>query len=493
MLAMAPHAAHAAETKAPSAFIQCDGRTGHVSAGESVLRLMLVTATAGLSETAMAGDDSSKRVKGAAGAAACAQAIGSEGDNYRRVQLGLARAIHYGEDKNWAAAVEAARAAPGLIASQTDWALAKSARSTSHYVEAVMLARQGRYAEAEAAAISSIEAADYDVLALQRGVRLLVFDRTLSPRKTAALDRVGKAIPSELPLIIRITADAGDYAGAIAAIDTIDGVFDLFMKESEKEPSASFNAQAALFAAMAGDAATARTRLSAARAQATKDAASGDAVKYAVSAATTDEAIGATEVALALAEGRPADARRLLGARERWALIPQGVAATLVGRVAEATPPAERSALLAKGEQALWAEVRDARVKLIDEDDKRLWMNTASLTVDQRYAELSRVVWTAEKKPKLLIKSKSPDARAEYLSALGRGYGIPAGEALMLHAALIARARGKQGFVVLPLRKDPAMMGVRFVSAGEPKVPAAGMLKADEIITALGSRFPRTQ
>ncbi|MEO8141903.1 MAG: hypothetical protein ABI617_04520 [Sphingomicrobium sp.] len=55
-------AAQAKAGKQPSVFVQCDGRVGHVSAGEKLGRLLLVTATAGLSEAAMSGDKETARV-----------------------------------------------------------------------------------------------------------------------------------------------------------------------------------------------------------------------------------------------------------------------------------------------------------------------------------------------------------------------------------------------------------------------------------------------
>src|SRR5438445_12267925 len=79
--------AHADE-KVPAAFLQCDGRVGHVSDGARFARLLLVTATAGISEAAMSRDNADKRAKGAAGVAACDQAIASEGAASRQGQLG---------------------------------------------------------------------------------------------------------------------------------------------------------------------------------------------------------------------------------------------------------------------------------------------------------------------------------------------------------------------------------------------------------------------
>jgi len=409
------------------------------------MRLLLVSATAGLSETGMTRDDSSKRAKGAAGVTACDQAIADEKDNFRRVQLGMAKAIHLGEEKNWAFAATTAHSAPALMEkASTDWALKKSAAASASYVEAVMLLRAGKYSEAEAAAMASAEVADLEVSAMQRALRLMRFDRSMSPRKATMLNRIFRYVPSEGALVTSIFAEAGDYKSAVATIDSLDAIFGALLKEHKINAGAE--AQAGLYLAMAGDAIGARKRLQIAREKVSRDVADGTAVKYAVSAAAADETIAAAEVAIALAEGRNDDARRLLGARERWSLVAQGVVADLVGRVAAVTAEKDRTGLVAKEEQALWAEARDGRLKLLNENDNHLWAATYHLTVDQRYAELGSSVWTATKKSKFLIKSKDTEPRLEVLTTGARGYGIQAGEALLLHAALMAKRAGRTGF-----------------------------------------------
>src|SRR5689334_9567041 len=114
----------AADDNTPGVFLQCDGRTGHVSDGARLLRVLLVTATAGISEAGMAKDNVEKRAKGAAGVAACDQAMASEGDAYRRIQLALARSLHFGEDQKWAEAAAAAKVVPAQLRDHAgDWGL----------------------------------------------------------------------------------------------------------------------------------------------------------------------------------------------------------------------------------------------------------------------------------------------------------------------------------------------------------------------------------
>lgn len=489
MLGMASSAQAASDGKPPSVFVQCDGKIGHVSGGERFMRILLVTATAGLSETGMASDNVKGRISGTGGVAACDSAIQSENDAYRRVELSLARAIHLGEDKKWDAAIGAAHAVPMAIPiGSIDRSLSRTALAASRYVEAVMLARAGRYAESEAATVASIEASRYEAVGLQRAVRLLGVDRAMSAAKSAAILHAVRIVPGETMLAVRLHAEAGDYRTAAALIESLDSLVDQFVDPAKRKGSSSMLARRALYLALAGDIAAARPLLAAARKQADADAASGEAAKSAATMAEADEFGSATDVALALGEQRIADARRLFGARERWALLPQGVTAALAVQIAEKTPAGERTGLLAKGD-SIWTEARDGRVKLMaGDDDKRLWLSQGQLQVDERYAGAATAVWTGNSKPKMLIKGK-PDARFDILSSGTRAYGIAAGEALLLHAALIAQSRNRQGFIILPFRESTDLMAVRFLDRAELGAGTALFVPASDVVAAMSDRF----
>ena len=67
------------------------------------------------------------------------------------------------------------------------------------------------------------------------------------------------------------------------------------------------------------------------------------------------------------------------------------------------------------------------------------------------------------------------------------GYG--GSYALLMHSALLARARGKQGFIHLPPRKLANGALVMFGDPGDPGVPAALVLNAETVIGALKPDF----
>jgi hypothetical protein len=485
--ATSPAQAQQGQAKPASAFIQCDGRTGHVDGGERFLRLLLVSATAGLSETGMSRDDASKRARGAAGVAACDQALASEGDAYRRVQLALARALHFAEDKKWEEAAAAAHAVPQQLGDKAgDWGLAKGATSTARYLEALFLIRAGKVDAGEAAAWDGIRTGGIDVITMQRMARYTGLSRTISPEKRAALLLMQRYLPDTSIRVANTFAEGGDYASAAASIRGLDSIIRAFAKE----PAAlsGIHSQLATYAAMSGDLATARSEYTIAKDALERDRSEGDAASRPTDFARDEEELAFAEAAIAAAAGDSAQAARLLAARGSWPNSPPGLVARLVGRVAPVVPEKDRMGVVAKGEDTLWREALDARLAVLNrtDADPRLWGVTALLTQDIGYQRLARNAATGSSaKPKWLVRPGKEPRTFDLIAAGVNAQGWEAGEGILYHAALIARARGKQGFILFPKRTNIDIVGLRFVNAGEFGIPAGSMVMADEVINAL--------
>jgi hypothetical protein len=88
-------------------------------------------------------------------------------------------------------------------------------------------------------------------------------------------------------------------------------------------------------------------------------------------------------------------------------------------------------------------------------------------------------------KPKWLLKPGKEPRNFDIIAAGLNAQGWEAGEGILYHAALIARARGKQGFVLFPKRTKVDIVGVRFVNAGEFGIPAGSVVMADDVINQL--------
>ena len=484
VLASAPAAAAAAD-KPASTFVQCDGRTGHVSGGERFMRLLLVSATAGLSEAGMNRDDASKRATGVAGVGVCDQAIASEGDAYRRVQLGLARSLHLAEDKKWAEAAAAARAAPGL-STKVDWGLEKSSTSTARYLEAIFLIRAGQISQGEAAAWDGVRVAGPDVITLQRMTRFIFLSRTISPEKRAALEAMWRYYPDSGMRVASVLAESGDFVGAADAVHGIESTFNLFLKEPK--PVSTPHSLLAIYAAMRGDVAGSKAELAIAKGALDKDREEGDAASEPTSFAAREEALAFAEAAIAQAGGDSVQAAKLLAARGSWSTIPGGVVARLVGQVAPNVPEKDRAGVVAKGDEALWKETLDARLALLrkTENDSKLWSVTGLLAQDVNYQRLAAQALTGSTaKPKWLVKPGKEPRSYDFISTVTTAPGWESGEGILYHAALIAKQRGKQGFVFLPKRDRIDWVALRFVNPGEYHLPAGSVIIADDVITSL--------
>ena len=483
-------AAPAKDEKAPSVFLQCDGRTGHVSAGESFLRLALVTATAGLSEAGMASDNASKRAKGAAGVAACDAAVAKEGDNFRRTQLALARSLHFAEDKQWVEAAAAARAAPATLDGKSnDWALNRSAVSAARYLEALFLVRANKIAEAETAAWDAINGSPYNVMSALRAMRFVGLSRELTPAKRSALEAAQRVYADMGMLIADEYAAGGDYAAAMRSLQSLD----LNLKAVAKEPSdwALLQSTMATYAALGGDVARAKAEFAKADAALKLERGKGAAARNPTAFARSEEALAFAEASIAQAEGQSSKAAEMLAGRGSWVTVDPGLLAALVGKVAAAVPAAERKGVVAKGEAAIWTEARDARIAVLSDDksDASLWTATRLLALDVNYQRMAGQVLTGSTaKPKWLMKPRA-DQKYDFLTTIGRFGGLEASEGLLYHAALIAKARGKEGFVVLPPRSRPDALGVRFLNAGEGGQPRETMVLADQVIAEYAPRI----
>jgi hypothetical protein len=483
-----------AADQAGSAFVQCDGRVGHVSGGARFARLLLVTATAGISEAAMSRDDASKRVKGSAGVAACDQALAGEGDGYRRMQLALARALHLGEDKKWDEAAAAAAAVPQYLGPKsTDWGLTKSATSTARYLQAVYLVRAGKLAQADAAAWDGVKIGGLDVLTMERMGRFVSLTRTISPEKRAALEAMQRYYPDFGLRAATVYADAGDFKSAIRAVRGVEGGFFAFIKEPK--PASGIHSVIATYAALDGDLAGAKSELAVAKAALERDRGEGDAASDPTGFASREDELAFAEAAIASASGDDAGAAKILGSRSSWPTMSAGVVAALVGRVAPKVAESARLGVLAKSPDALWQEALDARLTLLrnTEKDDRLWSVTGFLEQDEGFQRLAHNALTGSGKSKWLLGPGKEPRSYDLIAAGPEASGWESGEGVLYHAALLAKARGKQGFVLLPKRERLNWLALRFVDEGELGLPSSSIVRADDVIAALSPHIREAQ
>src|SRR5215471_14219 len=209
-----------ARADTPSVYLQCDGYPAHRSAAELAGRILLIMATSGLAGVGEKADVS-KRLAGADGVNACTAAIARETYPTRLVQLTLARAIHHIEAKEYEPALADARSIPTVAGpTANDLVFQHSLMLTALELQAAILLRLDRPAEAETVALQMAATSPYDVITQQRASPYVGLTAQITPAKKEYLDRLARV--SARGLINRANAEEwnGDFLAAASDLES---------------------------------------------------------------------------------------------------------------------------------------------------------------------------------------------------------------------------------------------------------------------------------
>lgn len=504
---LAPAVAPAAETQVDakkeegSLYLQCDGNPNNMTAGESAARLLGAVTLLGLFAPPPESADASKRKFGADGAAACSGILEgekAEGNPRRRIPLILARAVHQIEAKDYAAAgadVAKARAEADAAQLTADPYFNRSMGLSFDQVEAAILVRQDRVPDAMRVALAATDKHRFSLLPLISMQDYAKLAPLGSDADIAHVQAVARLAPGMTDLAADRLEEIGRY-GEAARMRADLVRFQSIGKTKEGEPlrpSTLAVAQLALSEALAGDwdAAAAAAK----RARSIDDARVGEGKPEAMDVRLqTTEVLDLYEVLLLAKDGKPEAARRQFTARSRW-LAPSFGAVMAANRLLYAdAPAADRVAQLTQPADAMWAErATAARAELTakDSDNKTLFQLIEPYVAAAAFEAQSKSVWRTDKS-KIFIKLKSDDA-LEPETKIAFLYGVQpdvAYDSMMLHAALDAKAQGKQGFTFAPLFDKYLAAVVRAGSPGDEIMPASLYLDADAVIAALSPAIP---
>ena len=475
-----------------SAFVKCDGSKGHAGILAVMGQLVAITATAGLSG-ALTNDNGSvkDRLSGADGVAACDSAIRQEKNPARLTQLAVARTVHQLEQNNLDAALASVREIPSLVGPMADDpGYRQSYGSATRILEANILVRMGRLAEAEQVALSSSAAAPYEIVAGLRADHFLNLTSTLSDAKRAHFDRMAKLSPESLMQYSYTLAAIGDYRAAAAKVDDFSNLAQAFYPDARRQ---LHQATSAVYLAMAGDM-PASNQIAEKAAQSLADfAATPDAAKEANFIASTDEWLAFQRVARFFAEGDAAKARIAFTARDRWTFVPIPVVADLVARLRTGAKPAELTGVLAQDPAVMRTAALANLAKSFTTDKAAVSRLYGSLGYEMKTGVLASAggsAWKVGAKPRYLLRKDAGDTTPYETVDVAPLAGLESGEALLLHAALIAKTRGKQGFVLMPIRKVLVWSRILFVNPGEGGTPTDCFLDADQVIADLSPTMP---
>ncbi|HJU76912.1 MAG TPA: hypothetical protein VJ597_03160, partial [Sphingomicrobium sp.] len=439
--------------------------------------------------------DSSKRKFGAEGVAACTSLISGErreGNAKRRLGLILGRALHQIEARNYSAAIDdvaLARREAQAAGLLNDAYFTRSRGRAFDRVESAALARMGRVEDARAASLrNSADAAFsmFTLFATSTYSGLIQKQSGEEDRFTAWQTRIA-------PVLGGLRADRLELDGRFSDSARLrDALVEFDAEHTPELNSSLLIARAAVAHALAGDFAAAAERAKAARANVEKRKLDGKAEDNAAEVVELLDLYGILETAHS---GDSKAARRLFAARSQWLSVSLGSVMEANRRLRDGAAPDELIGSLAKTPEDLWNEhVESTRAALLakDKDNRTLFAMVPAERSQKLYAAVAKNVWrTAKSKIILTSKKVDPSKSRMELMYLPMTDPVVAMDAYMLHAALVARSRGHQGFVFMPIIGGSLLGGsFRSGNRGDKGFPPELFIDASEVIADLRRVIP---
>ncbi|MBU1375342.1 MAG: hypothetical protein KKE02_09005 [Alphaproteobacteria bacterium] len=474
----------------------CDGRIAPPSQTQVFTEALIGAATAGVLGLLIPfPGDNPKPAYGQAGLDACTIAIAQATHDIRRAQLTLARSIHRIELKDYAGALDEAKAAPALAGRYADEpGFKRSLGRAALAVQGVALAGLGRYEEAQSVGLQIAETSPLDVRAIAWAYPFSDLTDPLTPAKRAYFETAAKLDPKVVLMWAQRAELVGDFPQAAAFRADYHAYAQQFDAISAAGPESA--AGRALAYALAGDAV--RSEVAAGEALAALDPVVGvslDSGRRQIA----EELLDHRQVALLIADGRLAEARARVLARKRWKVEVTPSVLWIIEALRPTATPAELKGLLAVDAKAVRAQ--DLKIR-------RDWV-TNRATVERlfqmlvyeaptAYGPVAARVWTLGESSPFIVTSRDisysrgkmlkgdvfqlPDFRSD----LGR-------QALLLHAALRARARGATAFALGPAGHSDgdAALWVVYRDPADGNFPIITALDPEMVIAALAPRIPR--
>jgi len=213
---------------------------------------------------------------------------------------------------------------------------------TALELQAAILLRLDRPAEAETVALQMAATSPYDVITQQRASPYVGLTAQMTPAKKEYLDRLARV--SARGLINRANAEEwnGDFLAAASDLESFVLLAKYF--ETEKKPVGpmpAFEAKRAVDLSLGGDVAKSDA-IAAETRKATDDMIqSGKALNMQQVIDEAEELLDLQSVAAMLQEGKAHQARTMFSARSRWVSPSAAVVAELTARLRKGAAPAE--------------------------------------------------------------------------------------------------------------------------------------------------------
>ncbi len=494
-LAMAPHSAQAAtgEPEGPygSLYLQCDGQPNNRTAGIGIVSMFGFENTMRMLGYEDEEPSPQARLFGQGGVDTCSQLIDgerAEGNALRRVELILARSLHYIEVYDLVAAeadLARARAEAEAAGLTDDPYFANSTGLSFARVEAAILMRRGNLEGARSVALAAIAERPFSLSAQLAMDDLGDVLRDLSPQAEARLDALVRIAPAFLLAYTNRLQNAGRFVEAAEKTELMLAFADDFYPEGADGATITHGA---LAQALAGNGARADELARIARAKMESEAAN---TEFPRDHSRAEENLRLLDIQRKMDSGEIDTARELLTARDDWSFWRNAPLLALIDRLREDAPPEQRIGALRLSSEEWWQRARDIYVERTLSGDS-LFARILPYADPDEYEDRSRRTYRLNRSR--IMSQAAWDENVWTLFATGhRPSGV---DSMLLHAALQARQRGHDGLQVIldpPNRSLPfdwSTALVRFVDAPEDEDANPLFLPADEVIAALEVLIP---
>lgn len=477
-----------------SFYLQCDGNPNNMTAGESLARIIALSAVIGLLAPSPEQPDAGKRKFGQAGVDACSQLIDgekAEGNVHRRIPLILARALHRVEALDYPGALADVVNARGEAEARGltgDPYFQLSMGLSLDLIEGEVRARLGDIAGARDVSLRNSERHPFNFYGMRTGRTYESLSPDVDQRSIAHYARFGK-------LVVRYFWDEIDLLSRAGRFEEASNIAHALLEETNTlftdGATPSHYAQVAITDALAGRWDSAADLAGRGRDMMRQRAAEGNPDKE---ASSTIERLDLYDVLRLIHDGDLKQARRNFGARSEWVVPSLGQVLAVHKLLSAGIADAERAGMLSRtADQILQTQQDTAKAVMLESDKNNRTLFTLILPYADRgaFESLSKQVWNT-KGNRILGKDLVKDTQVHLLS-LPNGSAMTQYDALLLHAALQAKARGKQGLLFFTTLSDPRLAFVHFANPDDPGVSPYRYMVADEVIASLRAVIPSPQ
>jgi|GEM_PF-1200906 len=488
-------AARAAEQedfrKNGSWYLRCDGKPNNMTDGEGFARLVGAVTLLGLFAPAPEVADPAKRLFGAKGVEACTHLIDDpqkgEHNVIRRLPLILARAAHRIEAKDYDGAladVDKARAEASAANLVGNAYFDRSMGLSFDLLESEARLRKGELEASTAVRIRGALKMPWSWYPKVAASPYAIFGMTLTADELRYYDQAALLDTFSLLRGAARLEDAGRFAEAAARRETLLVDSESMMADDRSSLLYAVNA---LTLALAGQWDQAAKRAEEARSNLEARRAEGKAED---NSSTVIEYLDLYGVVAAFHAGKAAEARRVFTARSEWSSPSHGAVEGVAALLLPGIKPEERIGLLA--ETRMQRENR-ARTEMMaslaerDKNNKTLFGYILPYASIRDFESQSRQVWGIQKS-KMLIASKEPRKNGME-TYFNDGPAMTQPDALLLHAALLAKAQGKQ-FNFFINGNNVRGGWVRMGTKGDGRVTDALLIDPDAVIAELSQVIP---